>query len=220
MAERLRRHDLAYVDPMAWARLLATRPDLRSIDLVAGWADAGRPLVARRRGPGDLAGLLALGLPLPPALGKQRIAVSLPAVAVASTERFPALRGIAGAAPAAWHATIDALLGLAADVGLEPLVFGSLAWSVLTGLDYLSAASDLDLLWPVTGRDNTSALLVGLALVAAGAPMRIDGEILDPEGSGIDWRELASGRSEVLVKEIASVRLIRPADFLRVEEPA
>ncbi len=215
MIEQLRRHDLVYVDPAAWGAMLGVRPALRTIDLVCEWAEAGRPLVVRRRSACDPAGQVALGLPLPPALGKQRVAVSLAPDGILSTGRFPTLRAAQAAAPVPWRATMAALLDLAAEVGAEPLVFGSLAWSMLTRLDYLAPTSDLDLLWPMTAGVHAPALVEGLARIAAQAPVRVDGEILNGEGCGVQWRELLSGGAEVLAKGLSSVALVPSDAFLR-----
>jgi phosphoribosyl-dephospho-CoA transferase len=220
MADHLRRHDLVQVDPAAWAAVLAARPDLGALAILTGWAQAGRPLVARRRSADDPDGQLALGLPLPPALGKRRIAVTLDPAAIVRVERFPLLRSITHGVPPAWRPATTALLRLAAAVGIEPLVFGSLAWSALTGLDYLGPASDLDLLWPIDWAQGVSGLLDGLRSIAPSAPMRLDGEILDPEGRGVDWRELASGAPEVQGKTLAGVELIPGKSFGLLREPA
>lgn len=209
----LRRHDLVRVDPAAWAALLAGRPDLAEVDGLAVWAKRRHPLVVRRRTVLDPAGQVALGLPLPPNLGKRRIALATERSAILEVCRFPALRAIVGAAPASWQSTVEAVLRLAGTVGIEPLVFGSLAWSVLTGLDYLGTDSDLDLLWPIGWGQDVSDLLEGLQRMESAAPVRLDGEILDPQGRGVNWRELAAGAPEILVKSLASVELVPARHF-------
>jgi phosphoribosyl-dephospho-CoA transferase len=81
-------------------------------------------------------------------------------------------------------------------------VFGSLLWQHLTGLPYLSGTSDLDLLWPVAGAVD-ARLLPALAALDADAPMRLDGEIVLPDGRGVNWRELhaAAPDEAVLAKQ-------------------
>ncbi|MCW6512219.1 malonate decarboxylase holo-[acyl-carrier-protein] synthase [Lichenifustis flavocetrariae] len=216
MLERLRRHDLVFVDPDVWAARLCDYPELRAVDLVVEWADAGRPLVVRRRSADDPDGDLALGLPLPPAYGKRRVAVSLDPAGALSAGHFPTLRAAQVSAPVRWLPSIKALLVLAAEVQIEPLVFGSLAWSILTRLDYVVPTSDLDLLWPLNVGANAAALLDGLARIASTSPMRVDGEIIDGDGRGVQWQELASDRSEVLAKGLLSIALVAPSDFLRL----
>jgi phosphoribosyl-dephospho-CoA transferase len=207
------RHDLVTAAPDAWADLLRERRDLDGLPHLAGWAQAQRPLIVRRRVPGEGADRVPLGLPLPPADGKRRIGLALPAEALRRAEG-PSLAQAASHAPAAWQTSIEALLTLADDHGLTPRPFGALLWQTMTGLTYLSDTSDLDLLWPCPSRVPDS-LLDGLARIDAGAPMRLDGEILLPDGGGVQWRELheAATGGSVLAKYLDRVAL-RPADEL------
>ena len=201
------RHDLVTADPGAWADLLAGRRDLDGVPHLADWARAGRPLIVRRRVPGEGAEAVPLGLPLPPADGKRRIGLSLPS-GVLSPREAPSLAGTASCAPAAWQPAIAALLALGHDHGLTPRPFGALLWQAVTGLTYLGPASDLDLLWSCPGPVPAS-LLDGLARIDAEAPMRLDGEILLPDGGGAQWRELheAPEGGSVLVKYLDRVAM-------------
>ena len=118
-------------------------------------------------------------------------------------------------APAAWQRTIGALVEIGRDHAIVPRPFGALLWQALTGLTYLSASSDLDLLWPcATG--VPAGLLDRIGSVADSAPMRIDGEILLPDGTGVQWRELrdAPEGGSVAVKSLDRVALM-PAAALR-----
>ncbi len=65
-AEAFARHDLVAAAPAAWDALLAGRRDLDGVPHLPGWAKAGRPLIVRRRVPGEGDDLVPLGLPLPP----------------------------------------------------------------------------------------------------------------------------------------------------------
>src|SRR5205807_67055 len=82
-------------------------PELAGEPIPEGWARAGRPLVVRRPTCSDTAGLVPLGLPLPPSHGKRRIAVSLAAADIVVSAPPPLLADAAAAAPAAWRATIE-----------------------------------------------------------------------------------------------------------------
>ncbi|TXM70474.1 malonate decarboxylase holo-[acyl-carrier-protein] synthase [Methylobacterium sp. WL12] len=201
----IRRHDLFVVAPEAWHRLLAGRPDLDGVPHVATWARDGRPVIVRRRFPGE-GDHLPAGLPLPPADGKRRIGLAVP-----WTDATPSppvtLAAARPAAPPAWHPTVDAVLALAAEYGVVPQVFGGLLWQRLTGLAYLSTTSDLDLLWPVP---VTRRLLDGLATIDANAPMRLDGEVVLPDGAGVNWRELRDTPpgGSVLAKGLDRVALV------------
>lgn len=206
-ADGPRRHDLLDVPPDAWAALLAARPDLDGVPHLAGWARAGRPVIVRRRNPGEAAGLLPVGLPLPPADGKRRVGLLLdPGIA---RGRPPVtLQAVRPAAPASWHPTVDALVALGRAQDIVPCVFGALLWQALTGLTYLTDTSDLDLLWPV-GESVDRGLLTGLADIAAAAPMRLDGEIVLPDGAGLNWREVHEGEpaAAILAKGLERVDL-------------
>jgi phosphoribosyl-dephospho-CoA transferase len=203
-----RRHALLRVEPAAYALMLAGRADLAGEELLVDWVALGRPLIARRRSACDVAGFVAAGIPLPPAQGKKRIALQVSPGAIQSVAPPPLLADAARAAPAGWRATIAAIQSLCLRLGVGARVFGSLAWASLTGLEYLSASSDLDLLFAVNEDTNVAALLGGLARIEAGAPMRLDGEIVR-FGMAANWRELYAGAGEVLVKTIDGV-FMRP----------
>ncbi|MBW7965072.1 malonate decarboxylase holo-[acyl-carrier-protein] synthase [Bradyrhizobium sp. BR 10261] len=210
MAEALARHSMVKASAAGWAAVMNRYPELASEPIVAGWAHAGRPLVVRRPACSDTAGLVPLGLPLPPSHGKRRIAVSLAAVDIVAAAPPPLLAEAAAAAPAAWRATIDRLVQLLP----ETRAYGSLAWQHLTGLPYLSDSSDLDLLWPQPTARHAAHLLSGIAAIAKQAPMRLDGEITGPVG-GVQWRELTgTDEDEVLVKGPAGVTTTTRAAFL------
>ncbi len=94
-------------------------------------------------------------------------------------------------APETWRATLDALTALGPCHSLAPRPFGSLSRRALTGLGYLTPASELDVLWPIADPIDADRLrhrLDGIAEAAEGAPMRLDGEILLPDGGRVQWR--------------------------------
>ncbi|PZR11561.1 MAG: malonate decarboxylase holo-[acyl-carrier-protein] synthase [Azospirillum brasilense] len=220
MAEKAPRHALLRVSPAGWAAVLETRPEWRAEPLLAHWAERGWPLVARRRGECEAGGGIAAGLPLPPGAGKRRIAVLLPGEAVTEIRSPLPLAEALPAAPPDWRPVLEALLALGAEHGVTPRVFGSLAWAALTGLDYLGRASDLDLLWPMLPPPRMEGVLAALAGIEDRAPMRLDGEVLRPDGSGANWRELQAGGAEILVKGTGGVALHPRAAFLGVAEAA
>ncbi|PIU06741.1 MAG: malonate decarboxylase holo-[acyl-carrier-protein] synthase [Methylobacterium sp. CG08_land_8_20_14_0_20_71_15] len=197
------RHDLVDADPDAWAALLAARSDLAGIPHLPGWACAGHPFVVRRFHPGEPRDAVPLGLPLPPADGKRRIGLSLPP-SVLTRRRSPSLAETRAAAPPAWRPILDALVRLSDESGVPCRPFGSLLWQALTGLPYLAPGSDLDLLWTLPADAAAGPLLDGLARIEEQAPMRLDGEVLLPDGSGLHWREwhVAPPDGSVLAKRI------------------
>ena len=202
----LDRHDLVSVRPDAPVPALATLPRAAR----RAWEAAGRPLVVRR-GPADEG--LPLGLPLPPRMGKARLALHLDACAVVPRPS-PGADDVLGDAPPGWRPTLRAAaaLGRAWKVRVTP--YGGLLWQALTGLPYLHVASDLDLLWRAAG-PVPAGFLAGLSQLATAAPMRLDGEIV-VAGHGVQWRELAAAgpREAVLCRTRAGVAS-RPAGAMR-----
>src|SRR5262245_50233925 len=186
MAEMFPRHTMIQPSAAAWSALMAERSDLAAEPLVAGWAEAGYPLVVRRPSARDVSTEIPLGLPLPPSHGKRRIALALQPAGVVRSCPPPLLADAADAAPAGWHDCIRRLL----DLDPSTRTFGSLAWQYCTGLPYLAEGSDLDLLWQA--RAGLEDLLARIDAILRAAPMRIDGEVIGAAG-GVQWRELLQG---------------------------
>ena len=220
-----RRHDLLYVTPAAWAWTLVDHPSAAALPLVQSWADRGWPVIVRRREGAEAPRVVPVGIPLPPEAGKRRVALLLQADGVRRRSPPPLLRAVARAADPTWRPAITRLVALGRKTGVEPRAFGSLMWQHQTGLPYLSPSSDIDLLWPVPVGFDVSSLLFGIAEVQRHARVRIDGEILFPDGSSVNWRELwsaheAGDRRTVLAKTMEGVRLLDLNLLLRAERVA
>ena len=170
-SQNLARHDLLTVAPAAWAKLLEERSDLNGIPYLADWAERGWPVIVRRRVPGEDTACIPAGLPLPQSLGKRRIGLTLSPTGVTHRSGMT-LTEARGAAPAAWQSTLDALIAHGADYSFVPRVFGGLLWQALTGLPYLTATSDLDLLWLCPAAIDR-AFLDGLAHIEAEASSQV-----------------------------------------------
>ena len=209
------RHDLIWIRSSAWANILATRAEIAKHPAAIEWTDRGRPVIVRRAAPGDPAGCIPFGLPLPPAQGKYRLCGAVPAPCIVARSSLPRLADALASVPALWHITVDRLLDLSPDVQM----YGSLAWEHLTSLPYLSATSDLDLLWHHEDAAATETRLAAIAIIDRDAPMRIDGEIVNTAGIGVQWRELASRASTVVAKRINGATLMSRAAFLGSEKP-
>jgi len=212
------RHELLRVAPEFWPSALASRTSAVASMFLTTWAAQGWPVIVRRRMDGDSPDMVPVGVPLPPAAGKLRIALAIPEEAV--SERLPSasLLSVAHAANPAWGPTIHALAALGACHGVSPAAFGSLLWQSRTGLPYLSPRSDIDVLWAVGDDCNIPSLLDGIAAAEQNAPMRIDGELVFSDGGGVNWRELRSAlsqsnRAEVLVKSIDRAHLLDVASL-------
>lgn len=202
----LRRHDLVWLHAAAAAECaVAAGPCSAAVAdagaLLAAWIAAGRPLIATRQAASLAPGRVQLGLALPPRQGKLRLAFIVPAEAIGRIEAPPLLATVCRALPPFWQAEAARLLALAPIEACAPRVFGSAAIGALTGLDTLGAQSDLDLLFEPSSRTDALAVLDALRVHAFDVRQpRIDGEIRNPVGQAVAWRELAGAIGKVLVK--------------------
>jgi phosphoribosyl-dephospho-CoA transferase len=218
----LHRHDLLRVAPSAWDAMLACHPGLADLPLVADWARLGHPVIVRRRMVGDYADGVPAALPLPPCYGKKRLAFGFPSSAAAVVAPPVLLRDAVPAAPTSWHPTLHALLELGAVSGTTPRVFGALLWQHATGLPYLTARSDLDLLWRVSDERSAISLAKGLVRLDADSPVRLDGELELSDGVAVNWREVAQSFAnpchELLTKSMDGVELRTRAQLFRTRK--
>lgn len=206
----MRRHDLVYLRPgadFAWAGPAPASPVIRAA--VAAWIAAGRPLVAARQ-PDD-GGPQLLGLALPRALERQRVALRVEPGEIAKIRPPLSLSACLGGQPATVREILLTLDRALRQADVVPGAYGSLAWEALSGEAYRHAESDIDLICDVADRAQLETALALLAEAAASLPCRLDGEIRLPDGAAIAWRELATAwgerRRQVLVKDERGVAL-------------
>ena len=192
----MQRHDLVWIDPQAaWTTLSPqAEPRLRA------WVQARLPLVVARRDPAVDGTQLRLGVPLPLDEGRQRLSLRIGRDAVIRHARPPRLTEVIDALSAAWRPALQALQQDCRAQDEFPRVFGSHAWQALTGLDYLHAGSDLDLLWQVEGHRHALQVCALLQDWEIRYGMRADGELLFDAAHAVNWREYASAATQVLVK--------------------
>ena len=206
------RHDLVFVSPEGWRAMLDARDDLAADSLLARWPKMRWPTIRRRALPCEATGL-ALGLPLPPSAGKKRVSFVVDIDHVVSVARPPSLRQARAYAPRNWWPTLDRLDGLALRHSVDARVFGSLAWQALTGLDYVTGRSDLDVLFEFRRETDIDRFVADVAAIETDAPMRLDGELMGADGAAVNWREFHGGASELLVKSIERVVLLGRHQF-------
>lgn len=206
MPERLPRHTLVWLSAhAAWqADIAAHEPRL------ADWFAQGLPAIVARRAADDADPRLRLGVPLPTAEGKLRLALRVPAHDVLRTTPPPALQAVLkGDVPQDWRRPLEVLQNIA-----EARVFGAFAWQHLTGLRYVHARSDVDLLWPIDTTAQADALAARLQAWEAEHDRRVDGELCLGGDAAVNWREYAGRSREVLVKRLDGAALgLRDALF-------
>jgi phosphoribosyl-dephospho-CoA transferase len=198
----LHRQQLVRLLPAAWGALLSCSAD----PLLTEWAKHAWPLIVRRRSPGESGGV-PVGVPLPPSLGKRRVALLVETTDIASVGLLPKPSDVMCAAPREWYPTLQRLDDLARKYRVRAGVAGSLGWQYLTGLQYLSPASDIDVIWSLPSRHEIKEFLTALADIDASAPMRLDGELQREDGSGANWREVNCGTATIAVKTPEEVSL-------------
>ncbi|WP_022972657.1 malonate decarboxylase holo-[acyl-carrier-protein] synthase, partial [Xanthomonas maliensis] len=153
--------------------------------------------------------------PLPPAEGKQRLALCVALRGLARTAPPLPLHALLAVAGLPQHAALQALLVDAQRQGVQPRVFGSFAWQALTGLAYVHAASDLDLLWTVTTPAQADTVVALLQRWERRYRLRADGELLLDVGA-VNWREYAGQASQLLLKSDHGCRLLPRAALFPV----
>jgi phosphoribosyl-dephospho-CoA transferase len=214
------RHDLAWLTCAGWeAALTRARPGQHAA--IEQWRRGDWPAIVRRADAGLAPGQVSLGIALPPAAdgSKGRVALNVHMADIARTTPALALADAVGAAPQRWRALLDEFV--AQSDGLAIQVYGSLAMQAITGQEYVTPRSDIDLLFSPASHD---ALGAGIELlVRYGAVLPLDGEIVFPSGEAVAWKEwLGAGRAKarVLVKDSLAVRLAPAAQLLATLEAA
>ena len=213
------RHDLLDLHPDSWSRIVRLDAAMDAVPLLQGWVTRGFPVMRRRRLASDPPDAVPAAIALPAGAGPRRVGFSVPASSIRRSARPTLLSAAVRAAPTPWREPVQRLLAIGRRHGIAPRVFGSLMWQAVTGLDYLTDGSDLDLLWAVDDGTDLAGLLEGLAAVGARAAPRIDGEIVFASGEAVQWAELhaAVGQDQdrVLAKSLDAVRLVSIAELWR-----
>jgi phosphoribosyl-dephospho-CoA transferase len=207
---RLRRHQLAYLSAAGWHEVLSRPLAQPAAAQLASWAQRGLPLVVSRQGEDCVAGEVALGWPAPLACARLRMSVRLPEKAVAWLDEFPQARAALRLVPRCRRAGIEPALQALEQLGTRPRVYGSYGWQLITGLDYVHAASDLDL-WLSVGDLRQADAAVEQLQTCGECGVRVDGELMFPGGVAVAWREYAAWRAgrtrTLLFKRLDSLEL-------------
>lgn len=207
------RHNRIWLSSKGWQHACAA-VDAVHLSALQRWADNDWPLVVRRSDVGYEVETIAVGLALPPAAhgGKKiRIPLSVHPTDIARHEAPLPFTGAVSALPAVWQQGFTALSHDVTAAQLEFRLYGSLALQAMTGLPYLTATSDIDVLfYPSTH----AQLQEGLQLLTNYAQsLPLDGEIVFPSGHAVAWKEWVEAvknpdKVKVMVKSMRTVSLL------------
>ncbi|MDB5776886.1 MAG: mdcG1 [Herbaspirillum sp.] len=204
------RHERVWLNTDVAATGLVRAANPQQAECIVAHAAHGCPFVARRRQPCDPAGLVHLGLRLPPEAMPRSIGFSVPAHAIrtsASALSAHELLATQNFLSPSWRTALQDLDHALAARGLQARLYGSLAWQFSSGNRYLTDTSDIDLLLYPLSPDEADACLTELAAVAVSVAPRFDGELCLPDGRAVSWRELMGGSRQILVKTEDGVAL-------------
>lgn len=210
--EGFRRHDLVWLDPDSdLASFVACDEHVAT---ASNWVQNNWPLVVARQSDAAAlqAGQMQLGFTLPSAPARTRVALRVPQAAIISYSRPLLLKDAIAYAPAEWREHLSAVAEICATHAVLARVYGSLSTQAFTGHNYLDAESDVDVLFEC-GKDTSAQELTAELSALAAQALKIDGEILTPNGWAVAWRELSAAMQtgapgEVLAKSYHEARLL------------
>lgn len=215
----LYRHNRIWLSNRGWQRAYGA-VDKAHLPEIERWATHDWPLVVRRSDVGFEVATVAVGLALPPDVGsgrKIRIPLSVHPDDIARHEAPLAFAHAASVLPLAWQLAFSDLSHELTAAQLEFRVYGSVALQAMTGLSYVTATSDIDVLfYPATH----AQLQQGVHLLQKYVQnLPLDGEIVFPSGHAVAWKEWAEAvkspdKVKVMVKSMRTVNLMDVTDLL------
>ena len=127
-------------------------------------------------------------------------------------DEFPQAPAVAGMVAPSVRSELLRLFRALEGLGATPRVYGSFGWQLLTGLEYVSATSDLDLLLSASNPSNADDIARAMSAAQPGR-LRLDGELRFPSGAAVAWREWLQWRARtvdrVLVKRLDGVAMVQ-----------
>ena len=213
----LHRHQLAWLTPAGWSRVLRREWDAVVAGCLEHWAAHSLPLVVTRQSV-CVAGAdtLAMGLPAPDRWERRRIALGIPRADVLYFDEFPRAGQVAPLLPDAARTQWRMLCAALAACGVVARVHGSYGWLYLTGLDHVRPSSDIDVWIDVRDVHQADAVARQMQGFECVHP-RLDGELVFEGGIAVAWREWlrwrAGGAHALLVKRLEGSSLWRAPDL-------
>jgi phosphoribosyl-dephospho-CoA transferase len=177
------------------------RDDLESL---RNWVGKGHPLIVRRPCASEDGKTICVGLALPPAPAKRRMAFRLPVSFISEIADPPLWRECMVAIAPEITLAVKLIQRAASDAELPLLTFGSYAWQYHTMLRYVTPTSDIDLLVPVQRQENWKRFKRSM-LEADAKTQRTDLEIVMNGDASFNWREFEAPGARMLFKGNRSV---------------
>lgn len=211
------RHNQVWLSGSGWQCACAAASPAH-LSALQRWAANDWPLVVRRSEYVLPADSLGLGLALPPDAQtsvKTRIPLTVTLNEIARHQPPLAFSAIASAVPSAWQAAYTELTHELDAAQLDLRVYGSLALQAITDLPYLTATSDIDVLFSPR---THAQLQQGLQILKSYAQhLPLDGEIVFPSGRAVAWKEWANAVNsshKVMAKSMTTLNLMNVDDLL------
>jgi phosphoribosyl-dephospho-CoA transferase len=212
----LARHTRVWPTAAGYAALASESCDATALAAIDLWCLHRWPLVVRRWESDELrcGDTIAVGLALPPSFGKQRIKLRLMRRHIAAHAEPLGLDEVVKFSSRSLQNALVPLASAAARGRIMIRVFGSAAWETQTGLGYMHADSDLDVLVAPRSTVELRSAMTLLDRAQRHIAMRLDGEIVFTDGDAVAWRGWAQGTNRVLVKNIDRAALMARDDLL------
>jgi len=194
VASPLRRHQLAYLTRPGWLDALRSPMEPDVAGQLQRWAERDLPLVVTKQVQGGACDTIALGWPAPRICAGQRVALRVAAAGIGRFDEFPPALDVVDLLPTRTRSCIESLLRALVALGTVPRVYGSYGWQLLSGLAYVHERSDLDLWLGVRDLAQADGAVTRLQAGELG-PIRVDGELVGPDGAAVAWREYGAWRA-------------------------
>jgi phosphoribosyl-dephospho-CoA transferase len=202
--ELLRRHSFAWItDSGSFLQFVEGETPLIDVICLRNWLGRGRPVIIRRPCRSEDGEFVYVGLSLPPDPVKRRLPFLLPLSCLVDVVE-----------PPLWTECADGfnesseiagpILAVTEAAKLPLQTFGSYAWQHYTGLSYVTPHSDIDLIVPISHRQDWRRFQ---ELMSQTQKMEqgVDLEIMLNGDASFHWREFEAPGSQLLFKGNRSV---------------